>query len=126
MPPCDLPWVPKADRRGRSSRSKVKRTEAEKALDAAQQLNLQQYGKQRYAVPREVHAASLSGIAPATTEPEVVLRLNFEAFAVHLRHQHCLDFVACTQGPECSLVRRLLSSSPSFVPCRAARADCLL
>jgi hypothetical protein len=116
VPPWDMPLMHSPDKRSHSYRSKPKVSDDQRKLDTAHALNQEQYNKQRYAVPREVHAANLracgrEGMADDGGHDgqagETVLRLNFDAFALHFRHQHCVEFITSAQGSECSQVQRL-------------------
>ena len=62
-----------------------------------------QAGTNGIAALQSTNASRLSAIS--STSVESPLRLNFDAFAVHFRHQHCVEFVTRTQGHDCSLVR---------------------
>ena len=116
MPPCDLPYIELPDRRPKTARGRVKQSDDDRKLEAAQQLNIEQYAKRRYAVPLEVQKVNMRALGKAVMDldsdadaengagEECVLRLNFDAFAVHFRHQHCVEFITAAQGPECSRV----------------------
>jgi hypothetical protein len=74
-------------------------------------------------VREQAHAVSLRAKGRSTMDiddserEEVVLRLDADAFAVHARHAHCVDFIATAQGAECALVRRLPPLLLELCPC---------
>jgi hypothetical protein len=90
-------------------------------LEGTQSLTLDQYQKVRYKVPPEVletlvasvgkeigaeGSADEKGVIQAE-KSTILLRLNFDAFAVAFMHEICAEFVTSGYGPEASEVRCL-------------------
>jgi hypothetical protein len=123
-PPCGLPLLARADPRQRGPRGVPKKSTDQRTLEAAQQLSHETYCKARYALPEAVCFAQLRAAGAAPMDIDKVaesggedppMRLNFQAFDVHFRHQHCIEFVSLVQGMECAKVCPFVSEDLSLI-----------
>lgn len=95
-----------APTKARSRARQPKISDEQRKLDSAHQLTVAQYQKLRYKYPEEVlRSATPDGTSENVDAKEMVLlRLNVDAFAVHFRHEACVNFVSAAHGENVATV----------------------